>query len=89
MIMQIELNKLFCGLWAYKLSLISLYIFYKTKVKRDMCLYMHDHEIKPVSTTKFLGVILDKKIQWLYHIYYIKNKISKTLEIIYKVKKML
>ena len=52
-----------------------------------MSIYIHDNEIKPVSTTKFLRVILDEKLQWSDHINYIKNKISKALGIVYKAKK--
>ena len=52
-----------------------------------MCLCIHDYEIKPVSTIKFLGVILDEKLQWSDHINYVKNKIPKSLDIIYKAKK--
>ena len=42
-----------------------------------MCLCIHDHEIKPVSTTKVLGVILDAKLQWSDHINYIKIQSQK------------
>ena len=58
-------------------------MFHRTKIKIDMCLYIHDHEIKPVSTTKFLGVILVEKLQWSDYINYIKNKTSKALGFIY------
>ena len=53
----------------------------------DLCLYIHDHEIKTVSTANFLGVILDEKLQWSDHTNYIKTKNSKALGIIYKAKK--
>ena len=93
MTMQIELNKLSCWLRANKLSInfekSHYMMFHRTKIKIVMCLYIHDHEIKPVSTTKFQGVILDEKLQWSDHIYYIKNKTSKALGILYKAKKYL
>ena len=90
MTMQIELNKLFCWLRANKLSLnyekSHYMIFHRRKIKIDMCLYIHDHEIKPVSTTKFLSVTLDEKLQWSNHINYIKNEISKAWALYTRVK---
>ena len=35
---------------------------------------------------KYLGVIIDHKLIWYEHISYIKNKISKDLDIIFKSK---
>ena len=37
-----------------------------------------------ISTTKFLGVIINNKLKWNGHIIYIKNKISKSIGIIVK-----
>ena len=34
--------------------------------------------------TKFLGVIIDNKLRWSDHITYTKNKIAKSIGIIYK-----
>ena len=34
--------------------------------------------------TKFLGVIIDDKLNWSDHILYVKNKISKSIGIIHK-----
>ena len=93
MTMQIELNKLSCWLRVNKLLInykkSHSMMFHRTKIIIYVCLYIHDHEIKPVSTTKFLGVFFDEKFQWSDHINYIKNKISKALAIIYKAKKLL
>ena len=43
-------------------------------------------EISSVRSTKFLGVIIDDKLNWKEHIQYIKNKISKSIGILYKVR---
>ena len=43
----------------------------------------------PVSFIKFLGVIIDDKLNFDNHISYIKNKISKGLGILIKAKKYL
>ena len=37
-----------------------------------------------VKSTKFLGVIIDDKLKWTAHIQYIKNKLSKSIGIMYK-----
>ena len=41
------------------------------------------------KNTKFLGVIIDNKLRWSDHINYIKNKISKSIEIINKTRNFL
>ena len=38
--------------------------------------------LSQVTFTKFLGVILNDKLKWTHHIYYIKNKIYKYMSII-------
>ena len=45
-----------------------------------------EHTIPRVSSTKFLGLIIDDElVQWLEHIQYIKNKVSKSVGILSKV----
>ena len=39
-----------------------------------------------VKSTIFLGVIIDDKLKWKEHLQYIKNKISKSIEIIYTIR---
>ena len=50
---------------------------------------MQGKTVQYVSTTKFLGVIIDNKIKWNDHIIYIKNEISKSIGIIYKMRQYL
>ena len=38
---------------------------------------------------KYLGVIIDSKLNWIHHITYIKNKFAKGIGIIRKSKKLL
>ena len=45
--------------------------------------------ISRVHTTKFLGVIIDEKLNWKEHINYIKTKLSKSISIMYKAREML
>ena len=45
--------------------------------------------ISRVHTTKFLGVIIDEKLNWKEHINYIKTKLSKRISIMNKAREML
>ena len=50
---------------------------------------MQSNNIDCVTTTKYLGVIIDNKLKWTSHILYIKNKISKTIGLFYKMRQCL
>ena len=50
---------------------------------------MNNQVLELKSDTKFLGVILDKKLTFKQHILYIKSKIAKSVGILYKAKKKL
>ena len=43
---------------------------------------MQGKTVQYVSTTKFLGVLIDNKIKWNDHIIYIKNEISKSIGVV-------
>ena len=45
-------------------------------------LKIDDQEITQVTSTKFLGVIIDQKLSWQEHINYVHSKLSKTIGII-------
>ena len=54
----------------------------------DHCkLYISNDEIQQVSHTKFLGVMIDNKLNWGFHINYIKSKIAKAVGILSKARK--
>ena len=53
------------------------------KITRDVII--ENEKINEVRSFKFLGVIIDNKLTWQDHIYYIKNKIAKSMGIIYKI----
>ena len=62
-------------------------MFHRTRIK---C------ELRPITicgnfflNTKFLGVIIDEKLNWSDHIRYIKNRISKSIGIINKTRTFL
>ena len=47
-----------------------------------------DHQtIEKVKLTKYLGIFIDDQLKWNDLIYYVKTKISKSLAIIYKIRK--
>ena len=48
---------------------------------------INKYSIKQVSEMKYLGVILDNKMNWHTHIQYVCTKLSKAAGIIYKVRK--
>ena len=50
---------------------------------------MQGKTVQYVSTTTFLGVIIDNKLKWNDHIIYIKNIISKSIGIICKMRQYL
>ena len=50
---------------------------------------MQNSALTCVTTTKFLGVIIDHKFKWNDHITYVKSKISKSISILYKIQRFL
>ena len=46
---------------------------------------LNNHVIPRVETTRFLGVIVDSRLTWKYHINEIENKIAKNIGIIYRL----
>ena len=49
----------------------------KIKVENDNSIQMDDSIINSASHLKYLGVIIDSKLNWIPHITYVKTKISK------------
>ena len=47
---------------------------------------MNDSIINSASQLKYLGVIIDSKLNWISHITYVKNKISKGIGIMFKAR---
>ena len=66
-------------------------MFHRTRIKQKCLinnprLQIRNQNITSVNNTKFLGVIIDNKLKWLDHITFIKNKISKSIGIINKIR---
>ena len=65
-------------------------VSHRARIKaKDLNVEMQGNIIDCVTTTKYLGVIIDNKLKWTSHILYIKNKISKTIGLFYKMRQYL
>ena len=93
--MNIELEKLMVWLAANKLSLnvgkTNFMIFSPPKKKPVVRfpILIQGTEIKQIFETKFLGVVVDHKLNWEGHINYISRKISRGIGILSKARKYL
>ena len=62
-------------------------VFHRTRIKcKSEKIIIRNNEIAAVNSTQFLVVIIDDKFKWKEHLQYIKNKISKSIGNIYKLK---
>ena len=88
-----ELSKLNKWFAVNKLSLnvekTNFIVFMNHKVKDEFIIKIGDKMIQRVFKTKFLGVIIDDKLNWKEHIKYISTKLSKTIAIMFKSKMVL
>ena len=66
-------------------------VFYRGRRRslKNIKLQMDDKIIKESPHIKYLGVILDNKLNWIEHIGYVKNKVAKGIGIICKARKFL
>ena len=49
----------------------------KNKITKEIKLLVNNIRIKNVNYSKYLGVIIDNKLTWQYHIDYVYNKLHK------------
>ena len=63
-------------------------IFHRSRIKSNVInqVVIDNHELTQVNSAKYLGVITDRKLNWIGHIAYVKNKISKGIGIMYKAR---
>ena len=67
-------------------------MFHRTRIKNKTAedrVHLCGNNLVSVSNTKFLAVIIDSKLNWSNHITYIKNKFSKSIGILTKIKRFL
>ena len=67
----------------------SFMIFSSRDVGGNYNICINGIQIDRVYVTKFLGVQIDSRLSWKHHVHYIKNKVSKSLGILYRVKHLL
>ena len=61
----------------------------RRKFKNNIQLVINDMKIRETKIIKYLGVIIDSKLNWIDHITYVKNKVAKGIGIIWKASKLL
>ena len=67
-------------------------LFHRTRIKHKVHedrVHISGSNLVKVNNIKFLGVIIDSKLNWSDHIAYIKNKISKSIGILTKIRRFL
>ena len=73
-----------------KLSLIyektNFMIFRNKKTKTDIKISIDGVFLNKVNSTKYLGVILDDKLNWSSHVSYVHSKLCKASHIISKLR---
>ena len=92
--MNVALKEIYIWLCSNKLSLNVLKTHYmiftqKNKIIDNIDLRICDSVIQRVFVTKFLGVQIDSKLSWKYHIEYTCKKLSKCVAILAKARRKL
>ena len=67
-------------------------MFHRTRIKHkapENKVHISGNNIVCGNNTKVLGLIIDSKLNWSDHITYIKNKISKSIGILTKIRRFL
>jgi len=57
-------------------------IFSNRHCNSDLPVLINGTPLEKVTSTKFLGVIVDHKLLWKEHVAYVKNKLSKCIVIL-------
>lgn len=78
-----DINKLSLNLNKTKVMMFGHFRYRECPIK------INGTEIEKVSENKFLGIIIDDKLNWKPHIKYIQNKISKNIAVINRTKYVL
>ena len=96
-----QLSKLLC-IELYKLNIwfavneLSLNVsktnfmsFSNCTIRENINIRINNCVIDRVHVTKFLGVLIDEKLNWKKHITFICSKLSKSIGVIYKASRLL
>ena len=89
-ILNEELNEIMKWLKVNKLTLnvdkTQCMLFTRKKCNTKLSIKIENSFLTQVTKTKFLGIIIDEKLNWKDHILYISNKISKATGVIIKAR---
>ena len=66
-------------------------IFHRSRITPNVInkVVIDNHELTQVNSAKYLGVIIDHKLNWIEHISYVKSKMSKSIGLKYKARQFL
>ena len=68
-------------------------IFHRTRIKHMAgvanSIVMDNTILVKTSSLKYLGVIVNQKLNWIEHISYVRNKVSTSISIMYKARRFL
>ena len=82
----LKLNRLILNVSKTKVMLFAR----KSKIKyMKLEIYYDNHKLEMVDNFKYLGIILDSRLDWSQHFSYIKMKISKAIGCIRRIKTFL
>ena len=75
----------------YHIKKTHYMMFHRTRIKlnTNFKILINSNIIDHTNNIKFLGVIIDNKMNGSAHIHYIKNKISKSIGILFKIRNFL
>ena len=63
-------------------------IFHRSRMKLVSAqMSLRNENTKQTNSIKFLGIIVDNKLNWHAHIIYIKKKVTRAIGIVYKARK--
>ena len=88
-----ELDKLRIWFAVNKLSLnvskTNFMLFSNCKIKDIVDIKINNCDVERVYVTKFLGVLIDHKLNWKEHIVKVNTKLCKSISIIYRASRLL
>ena len=93
--LNVESSKLSIWLRTNKLSLnvqkTYYMVFHRAKIKRDNDLdnTINNDCLKITNSLKYLGVLIDHKLNWTQHIAHVNNNVSKGIGIMYRARSYL
>ena len=66
-------------------------IFHRSRIKPNVIngVVIDNQQLTQVNSAKYLGVIIDHKLNWIEHISYVKSKMSKGIGIMFKARQFL